>query len=627
MRILFLSTNFPHPRDATVGVFNFEMMRDLARHHEVEVVAPVPWSCLLRGRGGETHSRGSGTQVQVREGMKIHHPLYYYVPKLGRRWHHVWLWYSTKRALRGTFGGKAPDVVLGYWAHPDGAVALKWARLQKCPVFNLVGGSDVLVLGRAGARRQRVLQVLSQSDAVVTVSENLKQTLEQDGVSSAHISVLRRGVDRSRFFPGDKKLERRQLGLPETLPLFLWVGRLEQVKGLDLLVESVQRCHAAGHAFQVIVIGEGSEHDRIAARLRMLGLDSVVHFAGKKPHDELPVWFRAADRVLLTSRSEGIANVLLEAHACGTPFIATRVGGVPELAVPGIDVLVDPEDAEGFSWAMQQSLAIPSAIGADLPAATATLQDFSEGLTTLMTQVVNSQRSAVVKSPERTRPFRLSHVARQILPWVVPRQMILFNGPSKSRQICLTFDDGPHPEHTPRLLDLLQRFGIPATFFLIGKEAKRFPEIVRRIAAEGHEIGNHTWSHPHLTDISSARMLNEIRRTDALIEDVIGRRVKLFRPPHGRITSRQLLDVLRLMKQHVVLWDRDTRDFTFSTMEAFRQQPDLPQPRGGNIYLMHDNRPFAAPLSERLIAQARKSGLGFSTVTPWVSSSMCPSFL
>ncbi len=105
--------------------------------------------------------------------------------------------------------------------------------------------------------------------------------------------------------------------------------------------------------------------------------------------------------------------------------------------------------------------------------------------------------------------------------------------PPRSDQIALTFDDGPNPVATPRLLDVLARHEVRATFFLIGNFARQEPGLTRRIAAEGHLVGNHTMSHPWLPRLSSARIRQEIAGCNRVLEDILGVPVRFFRPPHG----------------------------------------------------------------------------------------------
>ena len=105
--------------------------------------------------------------------------------------------------------------------------------------------------------------------------------------------------------------------------------------------------------------------------------------------------------------------------------------------------------------------------------------------------------------------------------------------PPLPNQIALTFDDGPNPTATPRLLEVLARRDVKATFFLIGDFVRLEPGLVREIAAAGHTIGNHTMTHPFLPKYSAARIQAELAGCNAMLEDVLGRRVELFRPPHG----------------------------------------------------------------------------------------------
>jgi peptidoglycan/xylan/chitin deacetylase (PgdA/CDA1 family) len=140
-----------------------------------------------------------------------------------------------------------------------------------------------------------------------------------------------------------------------------------------------------------------------------------------------------------------------------------------------------------------------------------------------------------------------------------------FSGPRidgiRERKIYLTFDDGPHPINTSKLLDELKQTGVRATFFVIGKnlETPRGKELMQRAAAEGHQIGNHTYSHPHLTELSQNQIREEILKTESLIGGA-SKRVKLFRPPHGEHNA--LVDqVAQELGYTLVLWNVDTRDW------------------------------------------------------------------
>jgi len=133
--------------------------------------------------------------------------------------------------------------------------------------------------------------------------------------------------------------------------------------------------------------------------------------------------------------------------------------------------------------------------------------------------------------------------------------------PRKPGELALTFDDGPNPVWTPRLLDELARYEIKATFFLLGSRAEAEPELVRRIAAAGHTIGNHSWSHPNLALASGDRVLQELMRTSEAIENLIGAPVRFFRPPFGA-RRPAVLRIARKLGMTPVLWNAMTSDWS-----------------------------------------------------------------
>ena len=288
----------------------------------------------------------------------IHYPRYYYTPKIGRRWYHEFMWHSVKRTLSRGLDAFRPQAVLGYWTHPDGTVAVRYARQINAKAFVMVGGSDVLLTSPGSTRGRLVCSTLNAADGVLSVSQDLHRRVMECGVPSERVHLVYRGVDRTRFFPGDRSEARARLGLPSGPTLFLWVGRMVPVKGLDILMQAAARLNRRGCFFELVMAGDGVERVRLERMAGTLGLRNVVRFVGNVPHVDLPDWYRAADWCVLSSHSEGVPNVLLEAHACGTPFIATRVGGVAEIAVHGVDRMVPPGDPEGLAEHMAQHVAI-----------------------------------------------------------------------------------------------------------------------------------------------------------------------------------------------------------------------------------------------------------------------------
>lgn len=127
--------------------------------------------------------------------------------------------------------------------------------------------------------------------------------------------------------------------------------------------------------------------------------------------------------------------------------------------------------------------------------------------------------------------------------------------------IAMTFDDGPSATLTPKLLDLLKAKGIKATFFVVGQNAADHPEILRRAIAEGHEIGNHTWTHPVLSKMSDEAVRSELQRTQDAIVAAIGKKPTLMRPPYGAITKAQKDWIHKEFGYEIILWDVDPNDW------------------------------------------------------------------
>lgn len=183
---------------------------------------------------------------------------------------------------------------------------------------------------------------------------------------------------------------------------------------------------------------------------------------------------------------------------------------------------------------------------------------------------------------------------------------------ARSPAICLTFDDGPHPEHTPRLLALLRRYAVRVTFFMQGRYVEQYPELVATIAAEGHRIGNHSYSHTAFASQPLRQQVEEIRKTDALLEQFDGQHRHLFRPPNGKLTASVIAWCI-LNRRRIVLWTHDSLDFRLSAEEVFARVSKMAlQP--GSIILFHDDSPAGTEALERLIPLWRASGLEFATL-------------
>ncbi len=184
------------------------------------------------------------------------------------------------------------------------------------------------------------------------------------------------------------------------------------------------------------------------------------------------------------------------------------------------------------------------------------------------------------------------------------------------KKIALTFDDGPHYKYTAQILDILKKYGIKATFFVIGVNAEKLPSQVKRAHDEGHEIGNHTYSHPHLKNISVAQLESQIEKSSEVIEKITGSRPTLFRPPEG-YCENSVAATAEKMGYTVILWSQDTMDWAHNTPQKISKDI-LCSIKCGDIILFHDfitpDTPTPQAL-ERIIPELLKMGYEFVTVS------------
>ncbi|MGH9175988.1 MAG: glycosyltransferase, partial [Vicinamibacterales bacterium] len=353
MRLLFLSNVFPNPLEPHKGTFNRSLVRTLSARHVVRVVSPVAWTIEMaaRMRRGERFDR----EAEL-DGIPVEYPRFVYPPKVLRQHYGRFLWQSIGQRLAEIGRRFRPQAVVSYWAHPDGEAAQRLARQLDVPAVAMVGGSDVLCLARGGPRRKVILRVLARAEAVVAVSYDLARRLAADGITRDRLHVVYRGVETAVFHPGDRREARRRLGLDLEGPLLIAVGRLVPVKGFDVLIDACGRLAAAGRRGACYVLGDGPQREDLARRSQRKCLGGMVRLAGPQTQSRLADWYRAADLTVLPSFSEGVPNVLLESIACGTPFVASGVGGVPEIADLRRDRLVSAGDAAALAEAIAEQL-------------------------------------------------------------------------------------------------------------------------------------------------------------------------------------------------------------------------------------------------------------------------------
>ena len=355
MHILLFSSVYPQPGDPARGIYCRNLLKAVVNPaHQVRVVAPYPWTARL----GHAFGRGARAEKSGDPGPETDHPTFYDPPCILKRMHGRLMWASARGAIRRVIrDGFRPDCVLSYWTYPDGEAARRAGDELGVPVALIVGGSDVLLLGRQPlAHRRLFIDVLKSVDEVQVVSSDLRSHVIGLGIDPDRVHESFQGVDLVRFSPGDRREARLRLGLPVDVPTLVWVGRMVPVKALDVLLRACAGLQTLGVPFRLCLVGDGPLRKPMEALALELGLEDLVTFTGACPQDELPDWYRAGDLAVLSSLSEGIPDVLREAQACGRPFVATRVGGIPEISDPATSRLVEPGSPSALTGAIRELL-------------------------------------------------------------------------------------------------------------------------------------------------------------------------------------------------------------------------------------------------------------------------------
>jgi len=208
---------------------------------------------------------------------------------------------------------------------------------------------------------------------------------------------------------------------------------------------------------------------------------------------------------------------------------------------------------------------------------------------------------AVVAPPPRAVASRMLLDVRETL-----------SPPSRERLAVLTFDDGPYPVETPALLAELASLDVPADFFLIGNDTRRQPAIAKAVAAGGDEVGNHSLTHPEMSELTLGAQRTEIADGAAVIDAVTGDRPAFFRPPHGNY-DEDTIRAASAVGESVALWDEDTGDWRDLTARQITQAT-IDQARAPAVILLHDGKDATIDALPQIVATYRRAGYRFVTL-------------
>lgn len=265
------------------------------------------------------------------DGIEVYHPRYFLLPKISMLFHGLLMFAGSFAIARRLHEKVGFDCIDAHYVYPDAFAAVLLGRCLGIPVIVSARGTDINLFPSYRLIRPMIRWTLREAAGVVGVSKALSSAMEALGAATDKVVTIGNGIDPKRFHPIDRLRARQKLGIPEDAEVILSVGNLVPEKGHQRLIPAIGRVARLHPNIRLYVIGEGVLRPRLEALALAEGIPDRVFFAGRKPNEEMKYWYSAANASCLASTREGWANVLLESLACGTPLVATRVGGTPEV--------------------------------------------------------------------------------------------------------------------------------------------------------------------------------------------------------------------------------------------------------------------------------------------------------
>ena len=357
MRLAVYTTLYPSAARPRHGIFVEQRLRRVVETGEIaaSAIVPVPRCPPFDWFIDEYKEQRKAPLAELRHGVAVRYPRFPTWPIVGRWLNPLLMALGTRRTMAQVLE-EAPDtaVIDAHFFYPDGIAAMLLGTWFRRPVVITARGSDVNVLARSAVARWWMRWAAKRCAAIVAVSNTLAQSMIGIGIDPAKISVLRNGVDLSTFGRHDRAQARRDLGLDGIV--LLSVGNLVREKGHQHVIRALTHFPTA----RLVIIGQGPREDALRRLASELRVDTRVTWIGVLPQADLARYYAAADVTILMSSREGLPNVLLESMACGTPVVATNVGGVPEVVTtPESGIVVSEESSVALVTALQRLLRNP----------------------------------------------------------------------------------------------------------------------------------------------------------------------------------------------------------------------------------------------------------------------------
>jgi teichuronic acid biosynthesis glycosyltransferase TuaC len=379
MHLLVLASHlFPNYKNPNAAPPVVEQLRYLQRYCDIMVLVPHPWVPPVVGKlNRKWQQYAQLPDEETVAGIKVLHPRRLVIPKVNS-----WAWMTVSVTLSYwrflSYHLRFTDSpfhrfthIEGHFALPDGFAAAFMGRHFGKPSIIHVRGTDIHTIPQQSSLlRFLTAWALRHADAIRAVSSDLAERTvklidagkRRNGRTETvkKVWVVPNGVDLNKFRLMARQEAKRQLGLDDDKRYLLYVGRLVAVKGLDLLLDAFAQLVQNQRDVELVLVGDGAERHVLVQRATTLGIRDKVHFVGAQPHERIVLWMNAGDVLCLPSRKEGFGAVLIESLACGTPVVATSVGGIPEIVTDGqVGRLVHSRDPREMAACIEEVLETP----------------------------------------------------------------------------------------------------------------------------------------------------------------------------------------------------------------------------------------------------------------------------
>jgi len=350
--LLIITNLYPVPWAPNRASFNRQQFELIAQKMPVNIIVLLGWLEWLKHRKA------------CKEDRNVRYCPYFYLPKIGRRFVPFFQYLSLLFFIPW-IKRQSPSTLLAAWVFPDAVAVSMLNQHLKLPLLVKAHGTDINENAQFSARVELMRRWLSRSKMIFCASKDLMNKLIKMGISKAQVQVNYNGVNTEIFYPENKKIVNigqnadAEKSSTKSKMTLIFVGSIIKTKGIVELVEALPLVKEKYEAIELIVLGEGNLTTSLKEKALQLGISENLCFKGSLPLNEVASYMRQADLLVLPSYREGVPNVLLESFACGTPVVATRVGGIPEIVTDDVGILVEEKQSKALSDAILKALSTP----------------------------------------------------------------------------------------------------------------------------------------------------------------------------------------------------------------------------------------------------------------------------